>query len=247
LLDLLADYYTHTRYSHGTGSVDDNVRAALAVGLAEVAITDHGPASWGWVGMRDRRAWDGMRRDVAAANAAHPDISVLSGVEANVIGLEGQLDVSRERLREVDMVLAGLHLEIWPRSLRDGVRLVVNNIAGPRVGRRLARRARIDNTKALVEAVLVNDINIVAHPGLKLSVDTAELARACSARGTAMEINCYHGLPTPDYIEVAARHGVRFAISSDAHRPGEVGKLEAGRRLAEAAGLEPAQVINARH
>jgi putative hydrolase len=227
--------------------VEDNVRAALDAGLEEVAITDHGPASLGWVGIRDRRAWDSMRRDVAAANAAHPDISVLSGVEANVTGLEGQLDVSRERLRELDMVLAGLHLEIWPRSLRDGVRLVFNNIAGPRASRRLARRARNDNTKALVEAVLVNDINIVVHPGLKLSVDTSELARACAARGTAMEINCHHGLTTPDYIEVAARHGVKFAISSDAHRPEEVGKLEAGRHLAAVAGLEPGQVINARH
>lgn len=246
-MDLFADYHTHTRHSHGTGSVEDNVRAALARGLAEVAITDHGPASLGWVGIRDRRAWDAMRRDVAAANTAHPGISVLCGVEANVIGLEGQLDISRERLQELDIVLAGLHLEIWPRSLRDGVRLVVNNLVGPRFHRRLARRARNDNTKALVEAVLVNDINIVAHPGLKLSVDTAELARACAARGTAMEINSYHGLTTPDYIEVAARHGVKFAISSDAHRPEDVGNLEVGRRLAEAAGLEPGQVINARH
>ena len=36
------DYHTHTTYSHGKGSVADNARAAAAVGLKEIAITDHG-------------------------------------------------------------------------------------------------------------------------------------------------------------------------------------------------------------
>jgi len=36
------DYHTHTKFSHGKGSVEDNVRAAVAKGLKEVAITDHG-------------------------------------------------------------------------------------------------------------------------------------------------------------------------------------------------------------
>ena len=36
------DYHTHTRYSHGTGSVEDNVRAAIDCGLSAVGISDHG-------------------------------------------------------------------------------------------------------------------------------------------------------------------------------------------------------------
>lgn len=247
MLDLFADYHTHTRYSHGRGSVEDNVRAAVERGLEQVAITDHGPASLGWVGLRGQRAWESMRREVAKVNASYPGISVLCGVEANVIGLEGQLDVPRARLEELDLVLAGLHLEVWPASIRDGARLVANNLAGARLSRRLARRARNDNTKALVEATFKNQITIITHPGLKVSIDTAELARACARRGTAMEINSAHRVMTREYIEIAARHGVKFAISSDAHRPQDVGELEAGRRLAQAAGLEPGQVINARH
>jgi len=39
---LYGDYHTHTRYSHGKGSVKDNAQAAYEKGLKEIAITDHG-------------------------------------------------------------------------------------------------------------------------------------------------------------------------------------------------------------
>ena len=38
---LTADYHTHTTYSHGTGSVEDNVKIAIEKGFDYIAITDH--------------------------------------------------------------------------------------------------------------------------------------------------------------------------------------------------------------
>ena len=38
-----ADYHTHTLYSHGKGTIQQNVEAAQRKGLKEIAITDHGP------------------------------------------------------------------------------------------------------------------------------------------------------------------------------------------------------------
>ncbi|MCR4398817.1 MAG: histidinol-phosphatase, partial [Firmicutes bacterium] len=140
--------------------------------------------------------------------------------------------------------LAGIHLHVIPRTARDGVRLVVNNLTAARWSRSMSRRARADNTKALVEGVRRHRIDIITHPGLHVNVDTAELARACASRGTALEINSYHGSGGPDYVRVAARQGVRFVLSSDAHSPAEVGMVEAAARIARAAGLPPEQIIN---
>ena len=41
--ELMYDLHTHTTYSHGKGSVEDNVRAAMNKGLGYIAISDHGP------------------------------------------------------------------------------------------------------------------------------------------------------------------------------------------------------------
>ncbi|HHY91255.1 MAG TPA: PHP domain-containing protein, partial [Clostridiales bacterium] len=41
-MKIFADYHTHTRYSHGKGTIQQNVEAAQRKGLKEIAITDHG-------------------------------------------------------------------------------------------------------------------------------------------------------------------------------------------------------------
>ena len=37
------DYHTHTTFSHGKGSIEDNVKVAAEKGLKAVSISDHGP------------------------------------------------------------------------------------------------------------------------------------------------------------------------------------------------------------
>ena len=42
-LKMIFDYHTHTVFSHGKGSIEDNVKAAVEKGIKSIAITDHGP------------------------------------------------------------------------------------------------------------------------------------------------------------------------------------------------------------
>ena len=38
---LYGDYHTHTVYTHGHGTVEDNVKVAIKRGLKQIAITEH--------------------------------------------------------------------------------------------------------------------------------------------------------------------------------------------------------------
>jgi len=234
-----ADFHTHTFHSDGKGSVLENAWAARRAGLSTVGITDHGPASI-CLGVA-RRDWSRLLDEIVAAQK-QTGVEVLFGCEANVVSLDGELDVPADVRKAMDIVLCGLHRLVIPRDL-SGLRLVAENVT-PVLSRKQAERARVDNTKALVEATNRNDIDIITHPGLKMDIDTAEIGRACAKRGTALEISAGHPYMTEDFVRIAARQGVQFVIGSDAHRPRDVGNLERGARVARAAGLDPSRVLN---
>ena len=61
-----------------------------------------------------------------------------------------------------------------------------------------------------------------------------------------MEINMKHPHLTTEEIRVAAKRDVKFIISSDAHRPENVGLYEGGLQRALAAGLDPGRIVNIR-
>lgn len=243
---VVADYHTHTVHSHGRGMVLDNARAAARRCLEAIAITDHGPKAVPWVGVDSPRVFDQIRKEAREAERV-TGVKVLTGAECNVMTVDGDLDLAPRDLNRLDLVLAGLHLLILPESLGrlgETARLVLPNVAPWRWSRRARARARVTNTKALIEAVRRNRVAFVTHPGLHLPVDTPELARACAGRGTRMEISSAHRETDEAYVRAAAREGVDFVLSSDAHRPGRVGDLGAALRVARRAGLPPERVWN---
>ena len=242
---IFADYHTHTIYSHGRGSVEDNVRAALERGLEAVAITDHGPYNLFRLGIRDVEVLREIEREVQRCSRKYPEIKIMVGVEANIVTLDGKLDVPRQVLDSLDLVLVGFHLLIRGQTLRDTWGLVGRNLLA-RYSRGVREDVREANTRAIIEAVRNYNVDIVTHPGLGISIDTAMLARACAERGTALEINVKHAGECVDFIRVAAGEGACFVISSDAHRPEDVGDFKGIERIVEEAGLPVERIINAR-
>jgi putative hydrolase len=242
---VIADYHTHTVYSHGEGTIMENARAALEQGLEVLGIADHGPANWGHIATTDLQTFDKIVAEARQVQAELSGLTILAGAEANLISYDGDLDIPPELQKRLDQVLAGFHVTIRPKTLGDGVKFAAQWTLG-KLSAREHRKARNDNTKAMVEAVYKNKIDIITHPGLNISIDTSELARACVKRDTALEINAKHGVKSIEFIRAAAKEGARFAIGSDAHQPDKVGRLEPGLRAARAAGLHPDQIINVR-
>ena len=108
---MIYDIHTHTTFSHGKGSIEDNVKAALKKGLSTIGIADHGPGHLTY-GVK-RKDLPVMREEIRRLQPLYPDIQILLGVEANIINPSGKLDVSEKEIKELDYVLAGYHYGIF--------------------------------------------------------------------------------------------------------------------------------------
>jgi len=239
------DYHTHTTYSHGKGSIEDNVKAAIAAGLKGIGISDHGPGHLTY-GIK-RSAVPKMQEEIKALRLKYPRIEIFMSVEANIISCGNFLDVAKEEFRDYDYVIAGYHY-----GVKNGY--CVRNYVSEKLGKSNVMSAcetsgrtkdlLVKNTEMTVKALYENRIKILTHPGDKGPFDMDELARACENTGTLMEISTWHKHLTFDEIKRVSAYDVGFVVSSDAHTPGRVGDVSDAVKRAFEAGLDPERIIN---
>jgi putative hydrolase len=227
---LTADYHTHTVHSHGTGSVDDNVAAAIRRGLQTVGISDHS-ISHGMYGIGKKRL-DEYLIDISRAKDKYAGrIEVRAGIELNIIGLDGSVDLPQGVF---DTVIMGYHKAAWCRNLKTMWTFMTPGFAG-----------RADEiTKAYIRAMQRHHIDIISHPGYGVPVNIKMLGQACADHGVLFEINNKHGDLSPEALDEVASTGARFVISSDAHSPEHVGHAPAAIALAQKAGLGVDNIVN---
>lgn len=233
MLEISGDFHTHTVHSHGTGSVEDNVKAALDRGLAAVAISDHGQGHI-FYGIRDMESY---LRDIEEVRAKYADrIKVYSGYEGNLQSLGGEVDIPPAFARSIDVPFFGYHKMVRYPAPGDWLHFMLPKSSSPGAVRK--------NTDAVADALAGGRVLFVSHPGYGLPVDKVELARRAAAKGAALEINAKHPEFTVEELRRAADTGVSFIIGSDAHSPGRVGDFRAAVEKAEAAGISPLQILN---
>lgn len=235
------DWHTHTIYSHGRGTVEENVLEARKKGLESIAITDHGPGHFGY-GFR-RKAVPRMRGEIDALNEKYDDIQIYMSVEANIINSSGRLDVKPEEFRLYDFVNAGYHFGTLGENPVASLLLHGCNLAASLLKRYPAWLVK-KNTQLVVRALRANRITVLTHPGDKAKVDLAEVFRACEETGTLLEISNRHSQLTTEEIRMAAQYDVKFICGSDAHVPQRVGTCERSSERVLAAGLDPGRVVN---
>lgn len=239
------DYHTHTTYSHGKGSIEDNVKAAISAGLRGIGISDHGPGHLTY-GIK-REAVPKMRAEIEELRLKYPHIEIFMSVEANIISTGNFLDISKKEFDDYDYVIAGYHY-----GVKNGY--CIRNYISEHLSKSSVMTADecsgrtkdllVKNTEMTVKALYENKIKILTHPGDKGPFDMQELARACENTGTLMEISTWHKHLTLDEIKCAAKYDVGFVVSSDAHTPGRVGDVSEGIKRALEAGLDPERIVN---
>ena len=242
----LGDYHTHTVYSHGKGTVSDNVRAAVSAGLKQIAITDHG---FRHLTYNVRRSdWPHIMNDVAAARAAYPQIDILLGLETNFNSTEGYIDIEPSDMRYLDILVCGYHKLVFPRRPHDIFRLYAPNFFLNSFGKSSAKQTA-RNTDAYIKALEKYDIDIISHINHGCRVDAPAVAQAAAAYGTYIELNCknMHGgqaSMTDAELEAVLKTDAMFIVDSDAHSPDKIGVFDKAEEIINRVGIPRGRIAN---
>ncbi|WP_275461644.1 DNA polymerase/3'-5' exonuclease PolX [Streptomyces noursei] len=222
--DVRGDLHTHTDLTDGLSSLADMVAAAAARGYAYYAVTDHAP-DLAMQRMTEEKVL-AQRDEVRALDRKHRGMRLLHGTELN-IGPDGDVDWPDAFLAEFDLCVASVHSHF--------------------------HQSRQALTRRLIRACENPHVAILGHPTTRLigkrpgiDADFDAVFAACARTGTALEINAHPerlDLRDEDILR-AKRHGVKFAVNSDAHATTHLPYLRYGVGTAQRGWLTKDDVIN---
>ena len=218
---LTGDYHTHTPYSHGKNTIDENTAKAKEIGLKQIAITDHG-FSHVVYGVRRREVAKYAAECKAAAEKYGVD--VLVGIESNIRSLSGTADLTEKDYENFDVYLCGNHVYIWYKNVVDCFRYSYVNFFADRFKIKPSQKRIERNTKAYINAIKKNPIDAVTHLNYICPANALEVAKCAADYGTYIELNSKKRHLTDEELnDILQKTEARFIINSDAHAAKRVG------------------------
>lgn len=231
--DIKSDLHTHTVFSHGKNTIEQNVRAAIEKGLKAIAITDHGPGH-PLFGVR-RKNIIVMRKEIDRLNDKYEDINILLGLEANLMSVEGETDIEDKYLKYYDILLMGYH------KLGFRLKELPSFIIFPK----FSRQKWADNIAlSYKKAMQRYPIDIITHPNYGIHVNIDMLSKFAAENDVALEVNNSHMSMSLFDIKTAAKNGAVLSVNSDAHRKEYVGDMEKGLAILKKAEIPPEKILN---
>ncbi len=218
---LTGDYHTHTPFSHGKNTVEDNVKRAKELGLKELGIADHGFSHVAF-GLRRRQVKD----YVSACRKAEETygVKVLVGIEANLLGASGKADLKESDYENFDLYLCGKHVFVWYDKFSDFLGYGCKNFFFDKFGKTPSDKLVKRNTSAYIQTIKNNPIDAITHLNYLCPSNALEVAKCASDYGTYLELNSKKTHLTDDELsEIVDKTPVRFIIGSDAHSKDRVG------------------------
>ena len=223
--DIRGMIHCHTIYSDGRNSIEEMARAAEAMGVSYLTITDHSPTAYYAHGVgldRLRAQWEEIDRVQERMK-----IKILKGTESDILA-DGSLDYPDAFLERFDVIIASIHARYKMNSEQM--------------------------TARLLRALTLPFFKIWGHPLGRLipsrppfACEMEKILDAIAESRCAIEIN---GDPRrldlePRWIRAARARGIHFAISTDAHSTGALKNLSYGVAMARRGWLARSDVLNA--
>jgi DNA polymerase (family 10) len=224
LEDLQGVVHCHTTYSDGKHSVEEMARAAEALGLRYLTITDHSASATYARGLTVERLL--RQRDEIARVQERVGVRLLRGTESDILR-DGSLDYPDAVLEQLDIVIASVHnrhkmdADQMTQRLLRAVRHPVFKVWGHALGR-----------------------YVLSRPPFACHMD--QVLDAIADSRAAIEVNGDpHRLDLePRWIRAARCRGIRFVISADAHSVNAIRNLRWGVDMARRGWLQATDVLN---
>lgn len=222
-MKFVLDTHNHTISSgHAYSTVMEIAREASNNNMQLVAITDHGPNMPG-----GPHIYHIINKRILPKVLY--GVRILKGVEANIIGKDGELDVRDNILKDLDIVLAGFHRPCIESGTRN------------------------ENTDTLINVMKNKYVDIIVHPGNPIfEIDQERFVKAAKELEVLIEINnssfkASRKGSEDNCIKIAKlckEYKVPVVIGSDSHFALDVGKFEKVEALMKEIDMPEALIIN---
>jgi DNA polymerase (family X) len=224
--DLRGLVHCHTVYSDGQHTVEQMARAADALGMEYMTITDHSPSAAYAGGLtvdRLKAQWEEIARVQETVS-----VRLLRGTESDILA-DGSLDYPDAILEQLDVVIASIHrrhrmdANQMTERLTRTMALPCFKIWGHALGRLIHSRPPVE---CRVEEVL--DVAAAGRAAVEINGDPRRLDLA------------------PRWLRAARERHLRFVVSTDAHSMAELGNVRYGVAMARRGWVRRGEVLNTR-
>ncbi len=217
------DTHTHTYASgHAYSTLIENARAAKEHGLKLFCTTDHAPSMPG-----APYYWFFINQKVLSRFIE--GVGIIRGIEANVMNVQGEIDVHPEVYPNIDWVIASFHPPVCPPT------------------------DKATHTETLINVIKSGHVDALGHLGNPaFDFDFEKVITCARDHHVAIEINnsslkgfsregskerCY------EIARVAKEIGAYITTGSDCHFCDAIGKFTEAEILLETVGVPEEQVI----
>lgn len=221
-IKIFGDYHTHSTYSDAVSSMTDVFQRAKDIGLVELGISDHGYNNPLGGSLRPRTAKK-QAKQIEELRERYAPLNIRHAIEADIIGLNGEIDITHEQMEMFDYVVCGWHLFARNKNIKSFFRMnmpsYLSGIKAP------SQETIARNTRAYIKMITDNPIGILAHVNHGCKVNVREVAKCCADYGTYVELNNKNGIHGEDLEEILATEA-KLIVSSDAHEAKSIARLD---------------------